>query len=213
MEIETHKLKKQNGRIEIFRRNNNSNEIYSLAIQLIKIVSFFTFILLGGIILFQTNEQSISMMILLLVILFLIWILVSEITDLIVTLKRNSKPILIIENSKVHIMNEYGNYDQPEISNIRSVGGRIYTKIKGVENPKIIYYSEIFLSLNNGNHLTFDVINSSKLFRPLAKDSIKEIRLKSKSIGSFIAKKLNVQFFMENKINTAANNGYNGNTL
>ena len=38
--METHKLKKQNDRTELFRRLNNPIEIYSFAIHLVRILAF-----------------------------------------------------------------------------------------------------------------------------------------------------------------------------
>lgn len=203
--IETHHLRQQDGSIEIYRKQNNPNEFFSFGIHLIKIVSFLVFILFGGIILFQGFEQSIRMLFLVAFVLLLIWFLYGEITDLITVLRRNAKPILIIEKSKVHTINEQGKYTQTEVQNIKAVYGKVYTEMKGREDPKRIYFGELFFTLKNGNHLFIDVINSSKLFTPLAKEDIKEVRGKLKTIGSFIAEKVQVQFFLENKVDKASN--------
>lgn len=198
MAIETHKIKRQNGQIEFYRKINNPHEIAYFFISVGKILAFSTLLFLAGMFCYMESFTSIVHFIMVMIFVALCILgLYSEIPQVITTLKRNLRPILTINELQFITLDRNGNYVKAEIQKIRSVDGMMYSETKRTEAPVRIYFTEILIGMSNGDYLSFDVINSSKLYRPIPDEVTKELKDKTKKIGTLIAKELNTQFFLK----------------
>ncbi len=204
MQIETHRIKKKREELQIYKKFNNPNEVFSTLLEIVFVLGGLCLSGFGIISIWSSKFESQFLLnsIVFSLVLGCIWFIGLVMKSLIIQLKRQIYPIVKISNSKTELIGERGEQIVIATNRIRGIKGRMYKSISRFLGEstmkKQIYYSRMFLQLDDGNEIYVYDINTSKLFHPIEAECKKELSNKLKRIGSKLSKELGIQAYIEN---------------
>lgn len=196
-------MKKRNNNILLYSRLSNAKENFLFVMSIIEIFGLILLISFGWISIIKESEMIISIIIGIVIFLLILWRLMKVIRLIYLFIFRYFYPIMIIQNSNIKILGNSTRYMTYSFDNVRSIKGKFYSSVKTFvltrESPRVIFFSEILISMKNGEDVFVELINTS-LKTKGKRESLLELKSRSGIIGKFLAKELGVDYFWENKM-------------